>query len=470
MKLNRRSFFGRSGAVAMAFAGLRHVAQAGTDTRNYQQLDAALGSDFFRVIDLLPGFQYELLSEVGERMSDGLMVPGLHDGMGAFKGPNGTTVLVRNHELGPEHGQYRPYGPRNHGLRKVDLSQVYDTGKGRVPGLGGTTNLVYDTSQRKLVRHFLSLAGTYRNCAGGITPWDTWITCEEAVEKPGDDEKVPSDIEQAHGFNFEVPAWSDIQLTTPVPLKAMGRFRHEAVAVDPRTGIVYQTEDCFDGLFYRFIPSTPGQLHRGGRLQALRLRDLPRCDTRNWLEQRVSVGTRMPVEWVDLENVTSPDDDLRYQGFFEKGAARFARGEGCWWGRDAVYLCCTNGGAKRKGQILRYIPGPEEGRPGEAANPGHLELFIEPNDGNLVDNCDNGCVAPWGDMIVCEDGGTVPHHIVGITPDGKIYKLGRTTLSEFSGPCFSPDGSTLFVNIQVPGVTVAITGPWDQLRKLAVPV
>jgi secreted PhoX family phosphatase len=135
-----------------------------------------------------------------------------------------------------------------------------------------------------------------------------------------------------------------------------------------------------------------------------------------------------------------------------------------------VYLCCTNGGAKRKGQILRYIPGREEGRPGEAANPGHLELFIEPNDGNLVDNCDNGCVAPWGDMIVCEDGGTVPHHIVGITPDGKIYKLGRTTLSEFSGPCFSPDGSTLFVNIQVPGVTVAITGPWDQLRKLAVPV
>ena len=466
MKLNRRSFLGRSGAVAMAFSGLRQAA-ADPSPRDHRKLEEALGSDFFRVIDLLPGFEYSLVSEVGERMSDGLLVPGLHDGMGAFPGPDGTTLLVRNHELGPEHSQYSPYGPRNQGLRKVDLSRVYDTGRGRIPALGGTTSIVYDTARRKVVRHFLSLAGTYRNCAGGVTPWGSWISCEEAVEKPGDDEKVPSDIEQPHGYNFEVPAWAEMELATPVPLKSMGRFRHEAVAVDPRTGIVYQTEDRFDSLFYRFIPTSPGKLHQGGRLQALRLRDRPRCDTRNWLERQVEVGVRMPVEWVDLENIQAPDDDLRYHGFFERGAARFARGEGCWWGRDAVYFSCTNGGRMRKGQILRYVPSPEEGLPGEASKPGHLELFIEPDDGNLVDNCDNGCVAPWGDMIVCEDGGSVPHFILGVTPEGRIYKLARTTLSELCGPCFSPDGSTLFVNIQVPGVTIAITGPWDRLRELA---
>jgi len=469
MKLSRRSFFGKSGSVAMAFAGLRHLAAAGADTRNYRQLDAVLGSDFFAVMDLVPGFSYELVSEVGERMSDGLLVPGLHDGMGAFPGPDGTTILVRNHELGPEHTAYSPFGPKRQGLRKIDRSLLYDSGNGKIPALGGTTTLVYDTARRKLVRHFLSLAGTYRNCAGGVTPWGSWITCEEAVEKPGDDEKDPSDIEQPHGYNFEVPAWSEIQLAVPLPLKDMGRFRHEAIAVDPKSGIVYQTEDRFDGLFYRFIPKAAGKLAQGGRLQALRLRDRPRCDTRNWDGPPVSTGSRLATEWVDLENIQSPDDDLRYHGYFERGAARFARGEGCWYGKDGIYFCCTNGGKKRKGQIFRYVPSAEEGLPGEDKNPGTLELFIEPNEGNLVDNCDNGCIAPWGDLIICEDGGS-PNHVLGVTPEGKVYKLARTTISELSGPCFSPDGTTLFVNIQVPGVTVAITGPWEKLRSLAVPV
>ena len=202
MRVSRRSFFGRSGAVAMAFAGLREFAQAGVSTRDYKQLDAALGSDFFAVLDLPEGFTYELLSEVGERMSDGFVVPGMHDGMGAFPGPDGTTLLVRNHELGPEHSSYSAFGPRRQSLRKVDRSFLYDSGRGTIPGLGGTTTVVYDTRQKKRLNHFLSLAGTYRNCAGGTTPWGSWISCEEAVEKPGDDEKNPSDIEKPHGSNF----------------------------------------------------------------------------------------------------------------------------------------------------------------------------------------------------------------------------------------------------------------------------
>ena len=81
-------------------------------------------------------------------------------------------------------------------------------------------------------------------------------------------------------------------------------------------------------------------------------------------------------------------------------------------------------------------------------------------------NCAGG-VTPWGDLILAEDG-VSPHFIVGVTPDGKIYKLARTTLGELTGACFSPDGTTLFVNIQTPGVTVAITGPWQELRATAI--
>jgi secreted PhoX family phosphatase len=402
-------------------------------------------------------------------MSDGLLVPGLHDGMGAFPGPDGTTILVRNHELETSHVALGAFGPRRMGLRKIDRSLLYDAGRGRIPGLGGVTTLVYDTARKRLLSHRLSLAGTYRNCAGGVTPWGSWITCEEAVDKPGDDERDPSDIEQPHGYNFEVPARADGGLVVPVPLKAMGRFRHEAIAVDPRTGIVYQTEDREDGLFYRYIPNTRGRLAEGGRLQALRVRDMRRCDTRNWHSRTIAQNTPLPVEWADLADVDPVDDDLRYHGYFERGAARFARGEGAWHGRDAVYFACTSGGRKRRGQIFRYLPSPDEGGAGEVKAPGRLELFVEPDNGNLVDNCDNGCVAPWGDLIVCEDGSS-PQHVVGVTPEGGIYKLARTTISELAGPCFSPDGSTLFVNIQNPGVTVAITGPWDQLRSITPPV
>ncbi len=256
-------------------------------------------------------------------------------------------------------------------------------------------------------------------------------------------------------------------MADPVPLKAMGRFCHEAIAVDPRSGAVYQIEDRGNGLFYRFLPHEPGKLAKGGRLQALKLRDKARADTRNWYGSDIPVGQKLAVEWVDITNVESPDDDLRYQGCFERGAARFARGEGCWFGHDSVFFACTNGGLKRKGQIFRYRPSAVEATAGESAQPGTLELLIEPNDGRLIENADNLTIAPWGDLIVCEDG-TNPQYLVGITPSGKIYKLARTNLGELAGAVFSPDGSTLFVNIQNMGATVAITGPWQTLRAQAV--
>jgi secreted PhoX family phosphatase len=259
-----------------------------------------------------------------------------------------------------------------------------------------------------------------------------------------------------------VPATEYARLADPVPLKAMGRFNHEAVAVDPASGAVYETEDAHDGLLYRFLPHVQGQLAEGGRLQALVVRDRASLDTRNWEEITVAPGDSLDVEWIDLDNVESPDDDLRYRGF-EAGAARFARGEGMWFGNDSIYFACTNGGVAKTGQVWRYTPSPVEATDLEQEQPGKLELFIEPNDSTLIEHCDNVTVAPWGDIILCEDG-PGEQFLVGVTPEGNLYKFGRNAVSdsELAGATFSPDGSTLFFNIQGDGLTLAVTGPWHQ--------
>ncbi|MGH7453462.1 MAG: alkaline phosphatase PhoX, partial [bacterium] len=264
-----------------------------------------------------------------------------------------------------------------------------------------------------------------------------------------------------HGYAFEVPAIAEPKLAPPVPLKAMGRFNHEAVAVHPATSFVYETEDQSDGLLYRFIPNQPQRLAEGGKLQALCVIDQPSLDTRNWDERKVTSGAVLRVKWLDLEDIEAPNDDLRLRGFAQ-GAARFARGEGAWYGNDAIYFACTNGGRKKKGQIWRYVPSPFEGTSEEQNDPGKLELFVEPNDGGLVDNADNLTVAPWGDLIVCEDG-EEEQFLVGVTPKGEFYKFAHNAMpssSELAGVTFSPDGTTLFVNIQHEGLTLAITGPW----------
>jgi secreted PhoX family phosphatase len=197
----------------------------------------------------------------------------------------------------------------------------------------------------------------------------------------------------------------------------------------------------------------------------LALVDLASADTRNWSEQTVQRQTPMAVRWVDLQGIESPGDDLRQQGA-SAGAAIFARGEGAWADGDAIYFACTNGGPAKSGQVFRYLVSPEEATPAEAtpaegANPGRLELFAESPDSRLLEYGDNLTVSPWGDIIVCEDG-SGRDHIVGITAKGQFYQLGRNAMDdgEFAGSTFSPDGSTLFVNLQSPGLTYAITGPW----------
>lgn len=454
---SRRDFLRIASLTTVGFVGLRTFAMRPAFAA--EQPAVGFGELFETpdgLIRLPKGFTCTIFSRTGETMADGLLVPGNHDGMAAFAGPGGRTLLVRNHENESAWKDRSPFGPNNEFLDLVPRERIYDRGRGIDPNPGGTTTLVFDTRSQKFESHFLSLAGTVRNCAGGPTPWGTWVTCEEVNDDP------EPNAEEPHGYNFEVHPTATPAFAKPVPLKAMGRFRHEAVAVDPASGAVYQTEDMNDGLLYRFLPTTPGKLAEGGKLQALAIRDWKSADTRNWQGDKFPVGRRFDVEWIDMDEVDNPKNDLRFRGA-AAGAAIFARGEGAWWGNDSAYFAMTSGGHAGRGQVWRYRPSPEEGKAGEKEKPGSIELFIEPNDHALMSHCDNLAIAPWGDVVLCEDTSGICR-VVGVTPGGRLYTFAQQTEPgrELAGVCFSPDGTTMFVNVQSPGYTLAITGPWNE--------
>lgn len=447
----RRDFIKQSFAVSAGFAGLNLF----LSVRGFAQ-PGAMKPVVDKWLELPEGFNAKIISRWGEKMSDGFLVPGLPDGMAAFN-VGGKVVLVRNHENKPNPTKNGAFGEDLSLLAKAGKKDFFDYGSGKSPGLGGTSTIVFNEQTQTLEKQYLSLAGTFRNCAGGPTPWNSWITCEEDTTRKG------GDVEVDHGYTFEVPASSQ-KLVSPVPLKGMGRFNHEAICVDPVTGIVYQTEDRGDSLIYRFIPKEPGKLHKGGTLQVLALKGKERFDTRNWEADQLKVGEAHDVEWITMADVDAPDDDLRMRGH-ALGAALFARGEGMWFGKNEVFFACTNGGSKKSGQVFRYVPGRNEGKVNERDSPGKLILFAEPNDTDILKFCDNLTVAPWGDVVLVED--SKDSYIRGITPAGKIYNIGRNigSNSEMAGICFSPSGKTMFVNLQGDGLTMAITGPWEKLRN-----
>ena len=446
LNADRRRFLG---ATASAFAALT---ASGCMTRGAAPVTAraapgdfsgygALVPDPAGLLDLPEGFAYRVISRLGDAMNDGGTVPDKADGMGCFDLGNGEWALVRNHELVPTDDAGGPiasgFGKRN---------GVF------VPG--GTTTVVLDAATLAVKRQFRSLGGTIRNCSGGTTPWGSWLTCEEAPTGPG--QRYGDGLEQNHGWVFEVPA-SAPGLVDAVPLTAMGRFNHEAAVVDPATGYVYMTEDRDDGVMYRFIPNVPGMLAQGGRLQAMVVEGL--TDTRNWTQAVMSVGQSWRISWVDLDNPDAPADDLR-QRAAARGAALIARGEGLHMGVDRgtseVFICSTNGGAQKLGQIFRLLPG-------IAGAPDAVELFFESESTAQFNYGDNLTVAPNGHLIVCEDQYTdvVDNHIRGITPQGRAYEFARLrTQTELAGGCFSPDGKWLFVNAYAPTETLAITAPW----------
>ena len=440
------------------------------------------------LLDLPAGFQYRALStgvleqrvdaqaDFRSRLTDGTPTPPQHDGMAAFAGPDGMTILVRNHEMNLGEGP------------KVDprRDRPYDPMAG-----GGTTTLWVDRD-RQLVKSFASLSGTVRNCAGGHTPWGSWLTCEETTAMPGRIDSVNADrtpwVSEPHGYVFEVDSRAEA-LVEPRPLKALGRFYHEAVAIDPATGICYMTEDRNDGLLYRFRPAAVGRggkrpqdlgvgdYAEGGVLEALRVRGRPRFLTQNWLDANgLAVGGRLRVEWVRIPDIDPAMDEMRdpadtnpqvaerrrrtaatsmrAQGF-ALGCAQFARGEGATFANGMFYACCTNGGPARAGQVFRLDPRRDQ-----------LTLIAQPDDRALLDGPDNLCVSPHGDLIVCEDGRD-DNRVVGVTPSGRLYVFAlnrHPAKREFAGATFSPDDRTLFFNLQEPGVTFAVWGPWSERR------
>lgn len=479
MSLSRRAFVG-GGAAVTALAtlralGIRHALARAATGPGYGPLGPVPDPASGRVLLHLPqGFRYTVLSWLADPatgkptpMSDGLPTPARPDGMGAFAAPEGGTILVRNSEMRTHQTSDAP------GVQ-LPRAQRYDFGRpdpktGQPAAIrGGTTTLLVDRDNR-VVRAFASLGGTIRNCAGGVTPWGTWITCEETQATPWGTDAESARTTVPHGYCFEVPA-SATGPVAPVPLRAMGRFPHEAVAVDPSTGIIYETEDnSAPGFeltpFYRFVPKERGRPLAGGALQALELAGYPGLAT----HVKFPVGQSFDVGWVTIP-VPDPgpaDPPVAQQGR-DLGAATFWRAEGATWSTHdrCVYFVST--GSKdpaRAGQVFRFTPG--RGRRGE----GTLELFLEgTGEGDHTsltdwDWPDNLTIAPWGDLVMCEDSpGT--QYLVMATREGEVFRLARNALndSEFAGACFGADGRTLFVNIygddEKPGATVAITGPW----------
>lgn len=319
----------------------------------------------------------------------------MHDGMAAFAGPTRNLVhLVRNHEQNAG----VPYAlPSYDGLAS-----------------GGTTNLVYDTAARELVHSYSSLSGTTRNCAGGPTPWDSWLTCEEDF----------SIRQKPYGYIFDVPA-DATSAVDPLPLTDMGRFVHEAVAVDPASGIIYETEDQGSSGFYRFVPNERRNLQAGGSLEMLAIKGKPGYDTRTGQK----VGKPLEAKWVTIDEPNPADTSDALTVFNQgaaKGGATFDRLEGAWFGDGSIFFVSTSGGDAAVGQIWEYR---RQGR-----FKGKLRLVFESPSPDLLDAPDNICVSPSGALLLCEDGGET-QYMRGITERGQIFDFGRNDLngSEFAG-------------------------------------
>ncbi|BAY32047.1 hypothetical protein NIES2107_39330 [Nostoc carneum NIES-2107] len=461
MNLSRRNFFKVAGASAVGVTMLSplealYAGAAKGKVANgigYGPLEAKLPQNADELVDVVfgginlgnqpllelpPGFKYTAISYTGQRMDDGALVASNHDGMAAFEGRNrNSTILVRNHEVSAN------------GSNPIIGLPRYDQ-------IGGGTTTIIVGPDRRVKKQFVSLSGTIRNCAGGPTPWDSWISCEENLTLP-----TPGGASKKHGYNFEVPATENIQIADPIPLVAMGRFNHEAVAVDPKTGWIYQTEDDGSSCFYRFRPHVRptryGDLQKRGAgvLEALVVKGKPRLNTSK--EFPVTQSKSVEVEWVTIDNVDPNDNSfassVRGQGQ-AKGAAIFSRGEGAWYGDGNIYFTCTNGGAVGQGQVFAYNP-----------RKNTLTLVVESPAENILNFPDNITVAPFGDLFLCEDGSNT-EYVIGVNQKGELYRFAANAIngSEFAGACFSPDGRTMFVNIQDPGITCAIWGPWNRKR------
>ena len=442
-KLNRRTFLGRTaaaGGAVLAMEGLmassKLVSLPGSrvyagGAGDYGPLIAQASNNTGAVRLKLPaGFQYTVIGTQGTIMADGRPTPTAHDGMAAFEA-YGMIHLVRNHEQ--EGG----------GASSVAIGSIpYDP-----KATGGTTTVVVDPVTRTVVYDFVSLSGTVRNCAGGPTPWGSWLTCEETLVVPAGNNSYT----KRHGFIFEIPA-ANYGETSPVALTAMGRMEHEAVAVDPTTSIIYETQDSNPSGFYRFLPSQPGSIGQpanlaaGGVLQMLAVAGLPQYDTRTGQ----TPGVQLTAVWVtiDFPDPQGSQPSVQNQGI-AKGAARFARLEGAWYGNGSIFFVSTSGGNSGLGQVWEYTP--------TGTDTGILKLVYESTSSAVLEAPDNLHFTPRGGILLCEDGGGF-NFLRGLTPAGVVFDFvgHNTSDSEVAGATFSRDGKTLFFNYQGTGETFAV--------------
>ncbi|MFI6738627.1 alkaline phosphatase PhoX [Nonomuraea sp. NPDC050451] len=455
--VSRRSFLGRTaaGSLGIALAGsIETIAGPAALAATRPPLGyGPLVPDPAGILALPAGFSYRVVAEAGVTLLEsGEPTPSDADGTASFPRGRGAT-LVNNHEIGGSEPYRVPALP---GL-------TYDPGAG-----GGTTNIDVDAHGER-IREYVSLAGTHNNCAGGKTPWNTWLTCEETEQRAG------GAYQKDHGYVFEVDPFDREANQDPVPLKFLGRYSHEAVAVDPRTSAIYLTEDAGgpNGLYYRWTP--PRRFHgRKGALRALALSE--GGDTAGKLEalscyrddthvadlsEATEPGTRFKVRWVEVPDRDAKTQSVRLQ-FANDQVTRSRKLEGAWWGDGGAYFVAsyarhTDGSVnEHDGQVWFYDPRTETVT---------LKVIFgvnpDPSQDTNYDGPDNITVSPYGGVILAEDGEGI-QHLVGVSAHGKSYPLARNDLndSEFTGPTFSADGRILFANIQSPGHVFAITGPW----------
>ena len=461
--LLRTSALGGLGiAIGGSFQAIAGPAAAHAPATGY----GALVPDPAGLLSLPPGFSYKVIAKAGSTLLEsGEVTPDDADGTGFFPNRRGHGndkdggVLVSNHEIGGT----EPFGvPAHTGL-------TYDPA-----ARGGTTNVVVNGDGER-VREYVSLAGTHNNCAGGVTPWGTWLTCEETEQKKN------ATFQKDHGYVFEVDPFDRRANVDPVPLKFLGRYAHEAVAVHPHNGEIYLTEDAGgpNGLYFRWVPPKhfkpgDGALRRlalsqggdtAGRLQAMK------CSLDGVHIPDLSIatepGTKYDVTWVDVPERDGQAVSVRKQ-FTDDQVTRSRKLEGQWWGDGGAYFVASfarhsDGSVnEHDGQVWLYDPRHETVtlttifgvNPDPAADAGNY------------DGPDNITVSPFGGVILAEDGEGVSH-LVGVDADGNPFALARNEMneSEFAGVVFSEDGRTLYASIQSPGHTFAITGPWGRRHR-----
>jgi secreted PhoX family phosphatase len=445
MTLSRRDLLrssaltGATIAVGGVFSGLPSgLAHAGRKLRQPSLGYGPLFPDPAGILDLPEGFKYQIIAKGGSQYAtgfstydDGQKVAGDADGAASYAIGGNRTVLVTNHELSTsEFGEGVPLTFAGNPV------PTYDPG-----APGGTSNIVMAPKNR-VTSIYPSLAGTMNNCGGGPTPWGTWLTCEENS----------SFVTKQHGYVFEVDP--EGKLTTAEPYIAMGRCNHEAVAIDPATSIAYLTEDSGNGLLYKFEPNDTsmqyGALGNGGALSAMKADGLAR------LGEVTTIGTTVNVGWTPIAN----PDVAGLNGTLDNSVVtRSTKLEGIWYGDGTVYFASsyeTVAGLEHVGQIWALDP----------ANDTITLVAYLPVGSTIFDSPDNITVSPWGDMILCEDGDG-EQYLIGCEPlTGELWAFAKNAMgdNEFAGANFSPDGKTLFVSVQNPSTTFAITGPWGAAR------